>query len=56
MIGAAMPGFAALARRLLDRARRNAEARAAGLVRTRRNDPSRWRDARYLWPDLTQER
>lgn len=31
--------------------------RAAGLVKTRKarthDDPQRWRDARWLWPDLT---
>ena len=56
MISASTPAFAALARRLVARARRAAETRAENMLRARRRDPSRWRDARLLWPDLMQER
>ncbi len=55
MIEASTNGFAALARRLAARARIVAEARAENAFREKRRDPWRWRDARLLWPDTTQE-
>lgn len=55
MIEATTKGFAALTRRLANRARIAAEARAENILREKRRDPWRWRDARLLWPDTTQE-
>lgn len=50
MISAATPDFAALARRLVAKAGKLAEAHAETLTRARRGDPMRWREARLLWP------
>lgn len=55
MIEASTNGFAALARTLAARARGVAEAHVESAARERRRDPTRWRDARLLWPDTTQE-
>ncbi|MDE2595759.1 MAG: hypothetical protein KGL44_02655 [Sphingomonadales bacterium] len=50
----AAASFDRLARRLIDRARALAEARAAETLLARRGDPARWRKARLLWPQFTQ--
>lgn len=44
-----------LLRSLAARARKVASARIAIRARAARKDPSRWRDARLLWPDLTKD-
>jgi len=48
------PDFAALARRLADRAETLARARAEAMLLARRDDPRRWRRASLLWPLLTK--
>lgn len=56
MIEARTASFGSLARRLTVAARNAVEAHAENVLRARRKDPWRWRDARLLWPNHTQER
>ena len=56
MITAKEIGGARLVARLVEQARRLAEARAEALVRERRGDARRWRLARLLWPLFPKER
>ncbi|MFB0612966.1 hypothetical protein [Aurantiacibacter poecillastricola] len=55
MISARTEAIAALAARLARRVRSIAAARAENDRRERRRDPSRWRDARLLWPEHFRE-
>lgn len=55
MIEVSTDGFVAFAGRLAGRARTVAEVRAKTTLRETQRDPWRWRDARLLWPDITQE-
>lgn len=55
MIEASAAPFAGITRLLTRRARAIAAAHVESLVRARRRDPGRWRDARLLWPNSTQE-
>ncbi len=48
------PDFAALAARLVSRAKRIAEAQAEQATLARRSDPTRWRKAALLWPLFTK--
>lgn len=54
MIEARFAGFATIARRLADRAVALASAQAEEDARQARDDPSRWRDPRLLWPLFTK--
>ena len=54
MISAAIPDFAALAKRLETKARKLAEARAESMALARRGNPLRWRKAALLWPLITK--
>lgn len=48
------PGFDRLAARLAEQAKTNAEASAETRLRETRQDASRWRKARLLWPLFTK--
>lgn len=54
MIEVRLARFAAIARRLADKAERLAAARAEDNARQAAGDPSRWRDPRLLWPLFTK--
>ena len=49
------PAFAALARRLAHHAATLAARRVENLPREAASDPTRWRDARLLWPLFTKD-
>ncbi len=55
MMKATMRPFQAIAQRLAGHARAVAETHVETALRARRQDPGRWRDARLLWPNSTQE-
>ncbi|MCB2065811.1 MAG: hypothetical protein KDE15_04120 [Erythrobacter sp.] len=54
MISAKAPQFTGLAQRLASTAVALAQAHGEMLLRQRRRDGSRWREARLLWPLYTQ--
>lgn len=55
MIEASTKSRSGFAVRLARRAQKIAEAKVENALRARRNDSSRWRDARLLWPLFSRE-